>query len=153
MNIETRTEPPEPDVDEDGGGGEPAIHVTANIYAPHAGFSSSAIIAPGSPVPIIASALTSVMRGVGHAYGPSLGEMVNAVMVDTGQGAAIWMHAPDAEVGAAPVGERLTLSLLDRIAAAHRRSHLAPLSAVRFHPGAVVPVEAVRAVLKAAGAL
>jgi hypothetical protein len=57
------------------------------------------------------------------------------------------------EIATMPAESRLTLSTLDHIAAAHRRGHRAPLAAIRFHPGTVVPLDAIRAVLKAAGAV
>jgi hypothetical protein len=143
MKIETRTEPPEPDVDDDGGDGdEPTIMVHVSIYTPGASHMASANIPAESPLPNLATALRACMRGVAWTHGPVLGEIMNALLVDTGANAGVWLNCPDSEVAALPADERLTLGALAN-GGPRRAAGLPSERAGRTHPPVPARISAV----------
>jgi len=149
MKVDTTIEPPTLDDDEDDGDGE-ALFLSFTVAAPGAIHNTSGSLPIVATLAQLNDGLIACLRGVAASWSPGLYALVAASLVDgPDTDARAWVSITDTE----PHGsEPLTLAHVEAIDRHHRVHTGRPLQALRIGvDGEIVPLSAVRAVLKAAG--
>jgi hypothetical protein len=148
--VETRVEPPPVDEEDN-----PTYDVHTTIVRPDGvGYGASVVLPATARHGEIANGLTAAMRGSASMVSPHLLDIVNALLADTAHGQAVWTDGTDGQAPNAGQLGRLTITGLLTYQA-NFQAHTGQQLTNVFFPqlGVRVPIEVVRAVLDAAGAL